>query len=57
MISSIIQVLYSILRVYKYTQNIIRHNIRTSMNERTNTLLYKDICLTLYSRKGDAYCV
>ena len=36
---------------------IIKHNIRTSMNKRTNTLLYKNISLTLYSQKGDVGCV
>ena len=29
----------------------------TNFNERTNTLLYKNIPLTLYSRKGDFSCV
>ena len=29
----------------------------TNFNERTNTLLYKNISLTLYSRKGDVSCV
>ena len=29
----------------------------TNFNERTNTLLYKNIPLTLYSRKGDVSCV
>ena len=42
-------------------RNIIKHDIRTSMNERmnerTNTLLYRNISLTLYSRKGDVCCV
>ena len=28
----------------------------TKFNERTNTLLYKNISLTLYSRKGDVLC-
>ena len=28
-----------------------------NFNERTNTLLYKNIPLTLYSRKGDVSCV
>ena len=28
-----------------------------NLNERTNTLLYKNISLTLYSRKGDVSCV
>ena len=32
-------------------QNIIKHNIRTSMNERTHFFI-KNISLTLYSRKG-----
>ena len=32
-------------------RNIIKHN--DDFNERTNTLLYKNIPLTLYSRKGD----
>ena len=35
--------------------NIIKHNLRTSMNER-NTLLYKNISYTLYSRKGWCFC-
>ena len=34
------------------SRSIIKHNLRTSTNERTNTLLYKNISLTLYSRKG-----
>ena len=29
----------------------------TNFNERTNTLLYKNISLTHYSRKGDVCCV
>ena len=29
----------------------------TNFNERMNTLLYKNISLTLYSRKGDVSCV
>ena len=29
----------------------------TNFNERRNTLLYKNISLTLYSRKGDVSCV
>ena len=29
----------------------------TNFNERTNTLLYKNISLTLYSQKGDVSCV
>ena len=29
----------------------------TNFNKRTNTLLYKNIPLTLYSRKGDVSCV
>ena len=36
--------------VYKYRQNIIKHN--DDFKERTNTLIYKNIPLTLYSRKG-----
>ena len=36
--------------------NRINHNLRTSMNERTNTRLYKNISLTLYSRKGWCFC-
>ena len=51
----------SVLLLYSHytniSRNIIKHNIRTSMNERTNTLLYKNKSLTLYSRKGDVYCV
>ena len=38
-----------------YTHNSytnISGNIKTNFNERTNTLLYKNISLTLYSRKG-----
>ena len=36
--------------------NIIKHNIRPSMNERTHFFI-KNISLTLYSRKGDVSCV
>ena len=59
---------YNTLNIYFYTPmllytnnhmhntnisgNIVNNNIRTSMNEWTNTLLYKNIPLTLYSRKG-----
>ena len=32
-------------------------NIMTIFNERRNTLLYKNIPLTLYSRKGDFSCL
>ena len=36
-------------------RNIIEHN--DELHERTNTLLYKNISLTLYSWKGDVGCV
>ena len=42
--------------VYSHTNtsgNIIKF---TNFNERTNTLLYKKISLTLYSRKGSCFC-
>ena len=39
-----------------YTHNH-NHIIMTTINERTITLLYKNISLTLYSRKGDVSCV
>ena len=29
----------------------------TNFNEQTNTLLYKNMPLTLYSQKGDVSCV
>ena len=35
-----------ILYIYKYMRNIIKHN--DDLNERTNTLLFKNISLTLY---------
>ena len=35
--------------------NIIKHNLRTSMNERTHFFI-KNISLTLYSRKGSCFC-
>ena len=41
---------YIYIYIYKYMRNIIKHN--DDFNERTNTLLYKNISLTLYSRKG-----
>ena len=41
--------------IYKYMRNIIKHN--DNFNERTNTLLYKNIPLILYFRKGDVSCV
>ena len=41
--------------IYRYMRNIINHN--DDFNERTNTLLYKNISPTLYSRKGDVSCV
>ena len=37
-------------------RNIIKH-IMTNFNERTNTLLYKNIPLKLYSWKDDVSCV
>ena len=49
-------------RVVWYSRNtnrsrdIIKHDIRTSMNERIHFFL-KNISLTLYSRKGDVSCV
>ena len=46
-------VLYTHIQIQTET---IKHNLRTSMNERTNTLLYKNISLTLYSRKGWCFC-
>ena len=36
--------------MYKYMRNIVNNN--DDFNERTNTLLYKNISLTLYSRKS-----
>ena len=46
--------LHSHIQLYNaYTNiygNIVNNNIRTSMNERTNALLYKNILLTLYSK-------
>ncbi len=43
------KVLYS--RHTNISRNIIKHNIRTSMNERMNTLLYKNIIShTLFSK-------
>ena len=42
---------------YAYTNihgNII--NCNDNFNKRSNTLLYKNISLTRYSRKGDVYC-
>ena len=42
--------------VYRNTYTNICRNI-VNLNERTNTLLYKNISLTLYSRKGDVSCV
>ena len=36
--------------IYKYMWTIIKHN--DDFNEQTNTLLYKNISLTLYSWKG-----
>ena len=47
------------LMLYSRYTNISRtqSNIMTNLKERTNTLLYKNISLTLYSWKGDAGCV
>ena len=39
--------------IYKYMRSLI--NTMTNFNERTNTLLYKNISLTLYSRKGNCF--
>ena len=36
--------------IYKYMRNRINNN--DNFNERANTLIYKNISLTLYSRKG-----
>ena len=51
--------LYSHIHIhYRYTNicgNIVNNN--DDFNEQTNTLLYKNITLTLYSRKGDVSCV
>ena len=41
---------YIYIYKYKCMPNIIKHN--DDFNERTNTFLYKNISLTLYSRKG-----
>ena len=44
--------------VYSHTNtsgNILKHNLRASM-KRTNTLLYKNISLILYSQKGWCFC-
>ena len=40
--------------IYKLWGNIIKQF--TNFNKRTNTLLYKNIFLTLYSRKGWCFC-
>ena len=40
--------------LYKQKHNQTQY---TNFNERTNTLLYKNISITLYSRKGDVCCV
>ena len=40
---------------YKYKRKIIKHNLRTSMNERTHFFI-KNISLTLYSQKGWCFC-
>ena len=37
------------------SRNKIKHNLRTSMNERTHFFI-KNITLTLYSRKGWCFC-
>ena len=50
----LILVLYS--RNTNISGSIIKHNLRTSMNER-NTFIYKNISLTLYSRKDWCFCV
>ena len=36
--------------------NIIKHNLRTSMNERTHFFIKKYVSLTLHSRKGWCFC-
>ena len=43
---------YIYIYKYKYKRKHRQQLWRTSMNERTNTLLIKNISLTLYSRKG-----
>ena len=50
-------VLYSHIHIHNtYTTiDIIKHT--ENFNEQTNTLLYKDIPLTFYSRKGDVSCM
>ena len=57
--NNFVLVLYCILQLYyAYTNihgNII--NCNDDFNKRTNTLLYKNISLTLYFRKGDVCCV
>ena len=35
---------------------VLYSHLRNSMNEPTNTFLYKNISLTLYSRKGWCFC-
>ena len=42
---------------YAYTYMNIDRNIMTNFNEWTNTLLHRNIPLTLYSQKGDVSCV
>ena len=50
----LIGMLYSHIYIQIY-RNIIKHNLRTSMNERTHFFI-KNISLTLYSRKDDVVC-
>ena len=53
-----ISIIHIQLHVYisKYMQKQ-NHTLYTNFNERTNTLLYKNISLTLNSWKGDVCCV
>ena len=52
-----VHLLYSYIHIHNTNicRNIVNNN--DDFNERTNTLLYKNIALTLYSRKGEIYCV
>ena len=49
------QRIYVVYRNTNISWDIIKHNMRTSMNERTHFFI--KISLTLYSRKGDVCCV
>ena len=57
--SSCVNLLYSHIQLHNTCTNICRNivNNNDNFNGRTNTLLYKNISLTLYSRKGDVSCV